>query len=202
MEVAVLARLRRPRHDVRVQRRVVERRVDPDAVAALPARAQGGEDRERRAPGAGKVRRRQRRHARGRREQPRDRLVGEIVAGARRERSRLAVAADRTDHQTRKARTELDRSEPEARQGARAKALDQHVGAGEECQQGLAPALALEVERDALDTGEQELGERALPVDLGRRVAHRIAGRRLLDLDHPRAEVAQQPRGVRARQVA
>ena len=91
-----------------------------------------------------------------------DRLVGEVVPGARRVRPVLPPAGERADHQPRVALAQLLRRQAEARQRAGAEALEQHVGAREQAAQRLHRRRLLEVERHALDAGEQQRRERAL----------------------------------------
>ena len=175
-----------------MQGRVVERGVDPDALARAFALVKGGENRCRRAPSSDQIGHRRRRHVRRGRQQAGQRLVRQVVPGARRLWSVLAVAADRADDQAREPRAQRLGRQVEPRQGAGAEALQQDIGAVEQREQDVSPAAALEVERHALDSRQKELRERAAVLAERRRGAHRVAVHRFFDFDHSRAEVAQE----------
>ncbi|MNL60578.1 hypothetical protein D3C87_1844000 [compost metagenome] len=76
-------------------------------------------------------------------------------------------------------------------EGAGAEALDQHVGAGAQRAQGFSPLGRAQIAPHRLDPAE--VGPKARPdaVDDRRRQPHGVAQARVLDLDHPRAEVHQ-----------
>jgi hypothetical protein len=143
-----------------------------------------------------------RRHVRAAGQRAGEGLVAEVVAGAVGVRPFLPPAGDRADHQPRIATPQVGGRQAEARQGAGAEALHQHVGRQQQVLEALAGRRTLEVEGEALVAGQQHRRQRAAALLALRVVAHRIAEPRLLHLDHPRPHVRQQPGHQRPRQIA
>ena len=114
----------------------------------------------------------------------------------------MAEARGRGVDQRRVARVQALPAEPELLHHARAVVLDQDVGAGEQPAQDGEVVPALQVERDALLAavdGEQVPG---LAVEPGTERAREIAPVRVLHLDDPGAQVAEDERAVGAREDA
>lgn len=107
----------------------------------------------------------------------------------------VSPAGHGADHETGVALAQEIGREAEARQGARPEALQEDIGPLQETAEDLLAVRLLEVERHALDAGEEEGGEAP-------HSAHGIALRGLLHLDHPRPEVGQEPAGQGAGEMA
>jgi hypothetical protein len=85
-------------------------------------------------------------------------------------------------------------------QGARAKALDQHVGLGgrDQLDEKVLPARIAEVQRDRFLVARDQLGEERGAVPRLAEMPDLIAAPRILDLDDVGAEVAEEHRHRRA----
>ena len=117
-----------------------------------------------------------------------DRDVVHVVPGGLGERAVLAPAGHPAVDQARVDRVAVLGAEAEPLGDAGAHALDEHVGVGDQLQDGLGGLGVLEVERDAGAAAVEQVA--------------RAAGQRLaawtLDADHVRPEVGQDHAGVRA----
>jgi hypothetical protein len=121
------------------------------------------------------------------------------VAGGLGERTRLAVARDRADHELRVPLEQRHRIEPEPGHHPRAELFDQHIRRGEHDLEPLAVGRVLEVELDDLLAGVQHLVDERAPVRERGHAPHVLpAGP--FDLDHPRTCRGEDPGGERARQ--
>jgi hypothetical protein len=131
-------------------------------------------------------------------------LRGAVVCGAQRVRALMAVAADAGVDQPWIQRLEHRPAEAELVHRAGPEVLDQHVGLGRQLAQQLLALGVLEVEAHALlvPVVLREVaaaGITALGVAQARREAAHVVGiARVLDLDHPRAEVGEHLRAVGA----
>ena len=86
---------------------------------------------------------------------------------------------------------------PKPLRRAGAKIFHEHIGVFEQLKANFFALRRFEIEHQAFFVAI-EMGEIETKQRIGRKVAIRIALRRRLDLDHPRAEIGQQRRRVRA----
>ncbi len=131
------------------------------------------------------------------------REVVQVVSGALRDRARRAEAADATEDEARVERPQRRAAEAEPIQDARAEALDQHVVAGDEPEERLAPGVRLQVEDGAaLATIEQ--GEDGVEAAFSprRHEPEVVTAAWVLELVDLRAQISEHHRGEGAGQEA
>src|SRR5689334_10573052 len=118
-------------------------------------------------------------------------------------RARLTESGNRTVNDSRMARDNLRVPPAEPIERAGPEIFDDHVRAREQRVDHASGGSVFQIERDALLVAIDAEEVRAFAVDeRGAPRARVIATAGLLDLDHPRAEIAELHRAVRARQHA
>jgi hypothetical protein len=131
--------------------------------------------------------------------QARDRLAGRREAGAVAVAAGLPVARHPREDRLRVAGVDVLGAEAPPLHRPRAEVLDHDVGALAQPQRDPLAGLLAEVERHrALVAREDRPPQRVVVVAQAAPVAHRVAARRRLDLDHVGPEVAEQRADVRA----
>ncbi len=125
---------------------VEQRRIDDRTLTALLPLDERRQDGRGGAPAAEQVGGRQRRHAAGGRQEPRQGLVAKIVAGPGAVRTGLSPAGDRADHQAGMAAPQgVGRGAHQPLQAAGPEALEKDVGRRQEPLEDLPAAVAPEV---------------------------------------------------------
>ena len=117
--------------------------------------------------------------------------VVDVVAGARRIRTGLAVAGDAAQHDARVARGQGLVAEAEARHHARTKAFDDHVGGFDQAQEQRAPFGVLEVQAQAALVAVDDLVEPARVAAHRAHGARVVAGAGVFDLDDVGAVIGE-----------
>src|SRR5690606_25407114 len=131
-------------------------------------------------------------------------LHDRVVAGAAALRPVVPEPGDRQDDEAGVQLVQPPDREAEPVEDARPEVLHEHVGVPDQPLQGVPAVAGLQVEGDRLlvPVDRQVVGADALPPGERRAPAAGLVPAGLLDLDHPRAEVGERHRGLRARHDA